>query len=376
MRIKMRNKTLIVDDVELNREILAVAIGDVYSVLEASDGEEAMNMLKEHGDMIAVILLDLIMPKVDGYEVLKFMKQEELLEHIPVIVISAESRMEAERECLSFGVSDFIRKPFDSAIVRSRIKNIADLFMYKNQLEDKVRIQTQNLQRQNKLLRQQAETIKKNNEKIIDVLGTVVEYRNLESGEHIKRVKGFTRILAEKAAARYPEYNLTQERIDILVAASALHDIGKITIKDSVLLKPGRLDKDEFEYMKTHTVKGCEILEQIDGAWDSEYARVSHIICRYHHERYDGKGYPDGLVGEEIPIEAQLVSIADVYDALVSKRVYKNAIEKDKAYHMILDGECGAFSPKLMECFRYSKQEFEELAKRYEMTSEQNKERA
>ena len=372
----MRNKILIVDDVELNREILAVAIGDVYSVLEASDGEEAMNMLKEHGDMIAVILLDLIMPKVDGYEVLKFMKQEELLEHIPVIVISAESRMEAERECLSFGVSDFIRKPFDSAIVRSRIKNIADLFMYKNQLEDKVRIQTQNLQRQNKLLRQQAETIKKNNEKIIDVLGTVVEYRNLESGEHIKRVKGFTRILAEKAAARYPEYNLTQERIEILVAASALHDIGKITIKDSVLLKPGRLDKDEFEYMKTHTVKGCEILEQIDGAWDSKYARVSRIICRYHHERYDGKGYPDGLVGEEIPIEAQLVSIADVYDALVSKRVYKKAIEKDKAYHMILDGECGAFSPKLMECFRDSKQEFEELAERYEMTSEQNKERA
>ncbi len=376
MRIKMRDKILIVDDVELNREILAVAIGDVYSVLEASDGEEAMNMLKEHGDMIAVILLDLIMPKVDGYEVLKFMKQEELLEHIPVIVISAESRMEAERECLSFGVSDFIRKPFDSAIVRSRIKNIADLFMYKNQLEDKVRIQTQNLQRQNKLLRQQAETIKKNNEKIIDVLGTVVEYRNLESGEHIKRVKGFTRILAEKAAARYPEYNLTQERIEILVAASALHDIGKITIKDSVLLKPGRLDKDEFEYMKTHTVKGCEILEQIDGAWDSKYARVSRIICRYHHERYDGKGYPDGLVGEEIPIEAQLVSIADVYDALVSKRVYKKAIEKDKAYHMILDGECGAFSPKLMECFRDSKQEFEELAERYEMTSEQNKERA
>ena len=366
----MRDKILIVDDVELNREILAVALGDLYPVLEASDGEEAIKVLAEHEEKIAVILLDLIMPKADGYTVLRYMRQENLLEHIPVIVISAETQMEAERECLSLGVSDFIRKPFDSAIVRSRVKNIADLFMYKNRLEEKVKIQTENLQRQNRLLRQQAEKIRQSNEKIIDVLGTVVEYRNLESGEHIKRVKGFTRILAEKAAARYPEYGLTPERIDILVAASALHDIGKIAIKDSVLLKPGRLNAEEFEYMKSHTVRGCDILEQIEGVWDNEYAEVSRAICRYHHERYDGKGYPDGLVGEEIPIEAQLVSIADVYDALVSERVYKDAIEKDKAYHMILMGECGVFSPKLMECFRDSKQEFEALARQYEMAKE------
>lgn len=362
----MREKILIVDDIELNREILAVALGDVYPVMEAGDGEQAIEILKEHSDDVAAILLDLIMPKADGYEVLKYMHEAELMTHIPVLVISAESKTDAERTCLEMGVSDFIRKPFDSVTVRSRVKNVVELFMYKNQLEDKVRIQTENLKRQNKLLEQQAEKIKASNEKIIDVLGTVVEYRNLESGEHIKRVKGFTRILANKAAQKYPEYNLTPARIDIIVAASALHDVGKITIKDSVLLKPGRLDKDEFEYMKSHTVRGCDILDQIDGAWDKEYAQVSYAICRHHHERYDGKGYPDGLVGEDIPIEAQLVSVADVYDALVSDRVYKEAIDKNKAYHMILMGECGVFSPKLMECFRETKEEFENLAFKYE----------
>ncbi len=362
----MREKILIVDDIELNREILAVALGDVYPVMEAGDGEQAIEILKEHSDDVAAILLDLIMPKADGYEVLKYMHEAELMTHIPVLVISAESKTDAERTCLEMGVSDFIRKPFDSVTVRSRVKNVVELFMYKNQLEDKVRIQTENLKRQNKLLEQQAEKIKASNEKIIDVLGTVVEYRNLESGEHIKRVKGFTRILANKVAQKYPEYNLTPARIDIIVAASALHDVGKITIKDSVLLKPGRLDKDEFEYMKSHTVRGCDILDQIDGAWDKEYAQVSYAICRHHHERYDGKGYPDGLVGEDIPIEAQLVSVADVYDALVSDRVYKEAIDKNKAYHMILMGECGVFSPKLMECFRETKEEFENLAFKYE----------
>lgn len=202
---------------------------------------------------------------------------------------------------------------------------------------------------------------------IIDVLGTVVEYRNLERGPHIKRVKGFTNILATKVAEKYHEYGLTPQKIEVIVAASALHDIGKIAIKDSILLKPGKLTRDEFEYMQSHTIKGCDILEQIDEAWDKEYAKASWDICRYHHERYDGNGYPEGLSGEDIPISAQLVSIADVYDALVSKRIYKDAIEKDKAYHMILVGECGVFSPKLMQCFRECRKQFEELADKYDM---------
>ena len=303
----MREKVLIVDDIELNREILAVALGDEYEVLQASDGVQTIEILKTDSEGITAMLLDLIMPNVDGYAVLDYMREHGLLERIPVIVISAESARDVEVKCL---------------------------------------------------------------EKIVDVLGTVVEYRNLESGEHIKRVKEFTNILAEKAAEKYPEYGLTPEKIAVIVAASPLHDIGKIAIKDSVLLKPGRLTDEEFEYMKTHTTKGCEILTQIAGTWSEEYEKISYEICRHHHERYDGKGYPDGLAGEDIPISAQLVSIADVYDALVSDRVYKKAIEKGKAYQMILDGECGTFSPRLIECFKESRQEFEELVCRYEMKKE------
>ncbi len=363
----MREKVLIVDDIELNREILAVALGDEYDIIQASDGEKTIEILEENEDGISAMLLDLIMPNVDGYAVLEYMRDKGLMDRIPVIVISAESARDVEVKCLDMGVTDFVRKPFDSVTVRRRVKNVADLFMYKNNLEAKVKIQTRDLIEKNKLLQTQAEKIRETNEKIVDVLGTVVEYRNLESGEHIKRVKGFTRILAEKAADKYPEYGLTPEKIEVIVSASALHDVGKISIKDSVLLKPGRLTSEEFEYMKTHTTKGCEILTQIAGTWSEDYEKVSYDICRHHHERYDGKGYPDGLVGEQIPISAQLVSIADVYDALVSERVYKKAIAKDKAFQMILDGECGTFSPGLIECFKESRQAFEELACRYEM---------
>lgn len=366
----MREKVLIVDDIELNREILAVALGDEYEVLQASDGVQTIEILKTDSEGITVMLLDLIMPNVDGYAVLDYMREHGLLERIPVIVISAESARDVEVKCLEMGVTDFIRKPFDSVTVRRRVKNTAELFMYKNHLEDKVRLQTRELEEKNKLFQAQAEQIRETNEKIVDVLGTVVEYRNLESGEHIKRVKEFTNILAEKAAEKYPEYGLTPEKIAVIVVASPLHDIGKIAIKDSVLLKPGRLTDEEFEYMKTHTTKGCEILTQIAGTWSEEYEKISYKICRHHHERYDGKGYPDGLAGEDIPISAQLVSIADVYDALVSDRVYKKAIEKGKAYQMILDGECGTFSPRLIECFKESRQEFEELVCRYEMKKE------
>lgn len=361
----MRDKILIVDDTEINREMLSVTLEDSYKIIEADNGSKAMEIIDESKDEILAILLDLVMPKMSGYDVLKHAKAVGVMDKIPVLVISSESTYETERECLKLGVSDFIRKPFDNFIVKKRVENIVDLFTYRNNLEKKVSMQTKNLEHKNTILEKQAREIRENNEKIIDVLGTVVEYRNLESGEHIKRVKGFTRIIAMKAAEKYPEYNLTPQLIDVIVAASSLHDVGKIAIRDSVLLKPGKLTHDEYEYIQSHTIKGCDILEQIDGAWDKEYAQISWDICRYHHERYDGKGYPEGLVGENIPLAAQLVSIADVYDALVSKRVYKDVIEKNKAYHMILMGECGVFSPKLMQCFRESKEELEQLADKY-----------
>lgn len=228
-------------------------------------------------------------------------------------------------------------------------------------LEETVEKQSEMMKRQYKLLLKQAEKLRESNEKIIEILGTVVECRNLESGEHIKRVKGFTKILADCLMREYKEYGLTPWDVEVIAATSALHDIGKISISDNILLKPGKLTDEEYEYMKSHTTRGCEILEHIRGAWDEAFHQVGYNICRHHHERYDGKGYPDGLAGDDIPIEAQIVSIADVYDALISERVYKAAYSPEEAYRMIVTGECGVFSPKLLECFRKVKGEFEDL---------------
>ena len=361
----MTKKILVVDDIEINRTLLSEILRDTYQILEASDGEQAIAVLKSKTEEIALVLLDLIMPRVDGYAVMRYMKESDVYSRIPVVVISADGNAETERKCLKLGASDFIRKPFDNITVKNRVKNLADLFVYKNQLEDLVYIQTEGLNQQNKILEQQTEYIKAVNEKITEVLGTIVEYRHFESGNHIKRVKGFTKILAENMAERYPEYGLNQKRISVISDASALHDIGKIAIKDSILLKPGKLSLDEFDQIKEHTIKGYEMLCRFTETWDEEYADASKKICRWHHERYDGKGYPDGLKGEEIPVEAQIVSIADVYDALTTKRIYKDAFEMDKAFDMVVNGECGVFSPKILNCFQNKKTEFEHLAKRF-----------
>lgn len=212
------------------------------------------------------------------------------------------------------------------------------------------------------VLQKQAQELRRMNERIIETMSNVVEFRNLESGDHVRRVKDFTRILAEYMAALCPEYHLGREDVDVIAAASAMHDVGKIAISDAILLKPGRLTEEEFALMKTHTIKGCEIIEMLEDIQESEYGRASYEICRYHHERYDGKGYPEGLSGEDIPIAAQIVSVADVYDALVSERCYKNAYTPAQAYDMIMRGECGQFSPKLLLCLEKAAGKFAKRA--------------
>ncbi|MDE6983940.1 MAG: HD domain-containing protein, partial [Lachnospiraceae bacterium] len=204
----------------------------------------------------------------------------------------------------------------------------------------------------------QAEKLRQRNEKITDILAEVVESRNLESGEHVKRVKSYTRILAEELMRQFPEYGLTPEEVHIIESASAVHDIGKIAIPDNVLVKPGKLTDEEFACMKSHTVRGCEVLDHID-VWDDRYKEYAYKICRHHHERFDGRGYPDQLVGDDIPIEAQIVSVADVYDALISDRCYKKAFSKEEAFHMITEGKCGVFSPKLIQCFMNAREAME-----------------
>lgn len=358
----MRSKVLVVDDMEINREILTEILKDDYSIITAENGKRAVELLEEYKEEMALLLLDMIMPEMDGFAVLEVMKEKAWLDRIPVIVISGESAVEVEAKCFDYGVADFVRKPFENILVKRRVKNIVDLYLYKNELEERVEKQTETLKKQNRILQLQAEELQKKNENIIDILGNVVEGRNLESGEHVKRVKGFTKILARQLMKDYPEYGLTEEMVHTISNASALHDIGKISIPDSILQKPGKLTDTEFEFMKSHTTRGCEILNSIKGVWDEEYGKISYEICRHHHERYDGKGYPDKLKGDEIPISAQLVSIADVYDALVHERVYKSAYSTEQAFHMIINGECGIFSPKLLECFRHVRENFEALA--------------
>ncbi len=215
---------------------------------------------------------------------------------------------------------------------------------------------------QTSVLRKQAQELQRMNERIIETMSNVVEFRNLESGDHVRRVKDFTGILAGYVTRLYPEYGLDKEDVAVITAAAAMHDVGKIAIPDAILLKPGRLTEEEFAIMKTHTTKGCEILEMLGDIQEGEYGRVSYEICRYHHERYDGKGYPDGLKGEQIPIAAQIVSVADVYDALVSERCYKSAYTPAEAYDMIMRGECGRFSPRLLTCLEKARRELEERA--------------
>lgn len=354
-------KILIVDDLEINRDILSEMLDDEYDILTSDNGNDALEVINRNKDSLSLILLDLIMPGMDGFGVLTEMDRMGWDNRIPVIVITGDDAKENERRCFSYGVTDFVRKPFDSKIIKMRVRNVVDLFAYKNNLEDCVAQQTEELKVQNIKLKKQAETLEKSNQRIIDVLGTVVESRNLESGQHIQRVKTYTGILARQLREDYPEYRLDDHTIEVMVLASALHDVGKIAIPDSILLKPGRLTAEEFEHMKSHTTKGCVIIDNIKGVWDEEYSRMSYEICRYHHERFDGKGYPDGLKGDDIPISAQIVSVADVYDALVNERVYKDAYPKDKAFNMIMAGECGTFSQKILECFKKVRTRFEQV---------------
>ena len=355
----MKNEIiLVVDDMEVNRALLCDMFQNNYKMLEAADGEEALKMVEQYGQSIATILLDIVMPNMDGFEVLKVLNAKKLVSRIPVILITGDTSVEAEKRAYEVGVADMVTKPFNPRVIRRRVQNTIDLYNYKNKLERMVSEQT-------KVLQTQAKKLRETNSRIIDTMSTIVEFRNMESTFHIKRMKGFTQILAKTVKKYYPEYKLTDDQVNIITEASAMHDIGKILIPDNILLKPARLTGDEFEMMKSHTTKGCDLINAVAEMQDEEYQKYGYEICRYHHERYDGNGYPDGLKGDEIPISAQIVSIADVYDALIHERSYKAAVSKSKAYHMIQEGECGVFSPKILEAFKMARDQFEELAEAY-----------
>lgn len=331
-----RQQILIVDDSQINREILAEILKDEYRILEAANGEECIDMLKQYGTGISLLLLDINMPVLDGFEVLALMNRKDWIEDIPVIMISSEDGASYVRRAYEMGASDYISRPFDAQVVHQRVFNTIKLYAKQRRLIS--------------LVTDQIREKEKNNQMMISILSQIVEFRNSESGSHVLHINIITGMLLERLMQKTDQYHLQWSDQFLITTASALHDIGKIGIDEKILNKPGKLTKEEFEIMKTHTLIGASMLKSIEMYQNEKLLQVAYQICRWHHERYDGKGYPDGLKGEEIPISAQVVAIADVYDALVGKRVYKKAFSHEKAIHMILNGECGAFNPLLLEC--------------------------
>lgn len=339
-----RDTILIVDDMEINRAILRDVFEDTYNILETDNGEHALLLVSQCHENIAAILLDIVMPAMDGYQVMKKLNENSYLDEIPVIIITAENSSETEINAFDLGASDIIMKPFEPHVIKRRVKNIIELNLHRLNL--------------NEIIDEQTKELEKSNSAIITALSSVIEYRSQETGQHVQRMGLFTKILLEDIAANYPEYMLNDHKINLISNAAYMHDIGKIAIPDAILNKPGRLTDEEFAIMKTHTVKGCEILSRIEGMSDHEYMQYAFNICRFHHERFDGRGYPDGLKGEAIPICAQAVGIADCYDALTNDRVYKKAIPAEQATNMISNGECGIFSPKMLDSLKNVKEDF------------------
>ncbi len=357
-------KILIVDDSEMNRSILADMLGDEYDILEAEDGVQAVGILSRKSSELALVLLDIVMPRLDGFGVLAAMNQNGWITDVPVIMVSAESGSKQVERAYELGVTDFIMRPFDALIVRRRVVNTILLYAKQKRLIGMVEDQIYEKEHQSTLM--------------IDILSHVVEFRNGESGLHILHVRTLTDLLLGFLTAKTDKYQLSPGEISMISTASALHDIGKIAIDDAILNKPGKLTNEEFAVMKTHTTVGAEMLADAvpDYISQEELARMresaaagekpsaarqgtggelvwkAYEICRWHHERWDGRGYPDGLRGDQIPIAAQVVALADVYDALTSTRVYKPPFSHETAVEMILDGQCGAFNPLLLECLR------------------------
>ena len=331
-----RLNVLIVDDSDLNREILSSMLSSEFNILEASNGEECLSALEEYGSAISIVLLDIIMPVMNGFEVLRVMNSDHIIEDIPVIMISSDNSDSSVREAYEMGVSDYISRPFDSKVVYHRVHNTIKLYSKQRRLL--------------KLVTEQINEREKYNSMMIGILSQIVEFRNGESGLHVIHIRTLTEMLMEQLVRKTDRYSLNNSQKLLIPMASALHDIGKIGIDDKILNKPGRLTDQEFEIMKTHTVIGAHMIESLEQYQNEELIKTAHDICRWHHERWDGRGYPDGLKGDEIPVSAQIVSLADVYDALVSERVYKKAFTHETAISMILNGECGQFNPVLLEC--------------------------
>ena len=334
-----KQKILIVDDSEMNRALLVDILEDQYEVVEADNGAEAMALLSKQRMDFSLLLLDIMMPEMDGFEVLSCINKYHWNNTFAIIMISADDSPTNIKRAYDLGAFDYISRPFDSTIVRRRISNTMLLYARQQRLE--------------KIIAEQFYEQEKNNKLMISILSHIVEFRNGESGLHVRNVNTITKYLLKQLVQRTDQYPLSKADISLISTASSLHDIGKISISDAILNKPGRLTPEEFEVIKTHSAIGAKMLLELPiEQREAPLVKVASEICRWHHERYDGNGYPDGLKGEEIPIAAQVVSLADVYDALISERCYKKAYSHEEALKMILEGQCGVFNPSLLLCLQ------------------------
>lgn len=345
LRLAMENmeKILIVDDSELNREILTDMLGGEYAVLEAANGKEAVSILSKNSIEISLVLLDMVMPEMNGMEVLEVMTKNGWLSDIPVIMISSEDSAEVITKAYELGVTEFIRRPFDQTIVTKRCENVIRLYAKQKKLT--------------RLFADQFYEREKESRLMIDILAHIVEFRNNECGMHVIHVQTYTGILLREMAKITDKYDLDEDKITLITKTAALHDVGKICIPDEILNKPGRLTDEEFKIMKSHSAVGSQMLADLPFHKDEPLVKMAYAVARWHHERWDGRGYPDGLVGDEIPIEAQAVSLADVYDALTAERCYKKAFSHATAIEMITKGECGQFNPLLITCLNNAEEE-------------------
>jgi len=349
--LQEKSKILLVDDSKMNRMMLTEILGDGYHILEVENGRECLETLQAEAGNIALVLLDINMPVMDGFEVLKAMNANHTIEDTPVIMISSEDSDAAIRRSYELGASDYVNRPFDARIVYRRVTNTIKLYAKQRRLVQ--------------MVSDQIRARENNTDMLVGVLSHIVEFRNGESGLHVRHIRMITELLLHRLLEISSRYSITAEQQDMIPLASALHDIGKIGIDEIILNKPGKLTPEEFEVIKTHSMLGAKMLHDLDNFAEQPLLQTAYEIARWHHERWDGRGYPDGLKGDEIPISAQLVSLADVYDALTSERCYKKAFSHEKAMQMILNGECGSFNPLLLQCLTNIQSDLKEELKQH-----------
>ena len=349
--LQNKSQILLVDDSKMNRIMLKEILGGDYSILEAENGQECLEKMQAEAGNIALVLLDINMPVMDGFEVLKAMNANHTIEDIPVIMISSEDSDAAIRRSYELGASDYVNRPFDARIVYRRVTNTIKLYAKQRRLVQ--------------MVSDQIRARENNTDMLVGVLSHIVEFRNGESGAHVRHIRIITERLLHRLLEISSNYSITAEQQDLIPLASALHDIGKIGIDEKILNKPGKLTPEEFKVIQTHSMLGAKMLHDLDQFAEQPLLQTAYEIARWHHERWDGRDYPDGLKGDEIPISAQLVSLADVYDALTSERCYKKAFSHEKAVQMILNGECGAFNPLLLQCLTDVQADLKEELQQY-----------